>query len=298
MNRTLTYTITPQYAGYLIGDFLRAHGYSRHLIIHLKQTEKGILQNGEWAYINSALNPNDTLTIQIIEEETSEHIIPVKMELSIVYEDEDILVINKAADMPVHPSINNYDNSLANGLAFYFKEQNLPFVFRCINRLDRDTTGLVLLAKNMYSGCVLSDMVKNREIHREYLAVTEGKLEDSGTVDAPIGRKDDSIIERCIDFENGQTAVTHYTRIDYKNSFSLASIVLETGRTHQIRVHMKHIGHPLPGDFIYNPDYSRIKRQALHSHKLSFLHPVTKKAMTFSVPLPEDMKLLLFSTLP
>jgi 23S rRNA pseudouridine1911/1915/1917 synthase len=293
MNRVLTYTINSDYNKFTIDDYLRAIGFSRHVIIHLKQTENGILLNSKWAYVTNKLNTGDVLTLNIIEEQSSENIVPVKMDLNIIYEDEDILVVNKPADTPIHPSQNNYDNSLANGLAYYYREQNLPFVFRCMNRLDRDTTGLVLLAKNMYSSCVLSDMVKNRNIHREYLAVVEGKLDSSGTIYAPIARKEDSIIERCIDFDNGQSAITHYKCLEYKNNYSLASIKLETGRTHQIRVHMKYIGHPLPGDFIYNPNYEHIKRQALHSHRLCFIHPVTKKAMEFTAPLPDDIEVLI-----
>jgi 23S rRNA pseudouridine1911/1915/1917 synthase len=293
MNRILSYKIDAKYKSYQIGDYLREHGYSRNVIIHLKQTENGIVLNDEWAYITAALNSGDVLTLNILEEATSETIVPVKMDLDIIYEDEDIIVINKAANTPIHPSHNNYDNSLANGLAYYYQEQKLPFVFRCVNRLDRDTTGLVLLAKNMYSSCVLSNMVKNREVHREYLAVAEGQLEPQGTINAPINRKADSVIERCVDLLHGQTAITHYTSLAYKNNYSLASIVLETGRTHQIRVHMQYIGHPLPGDFIYNPNYKDIQRHALHSHKLHFTHPVTRKAMEFISPLPKDMQLLL-----
>lgn len=294
MNRTLIYTINDLHNQYTILDFLREYGYSGQLIIHLKQTTNGILLNNKWAYVRTVLQTGDTLTIQIIEEVSSENIVPVPIDLDIVYEDEDILVISKAANTPIHPSINNYDNSLANGVVYYYERQNLPYVFRCINRLDKDTTGLVLLAKNMYSSCILSNMVKNREIRREYLAITEGRLDDFGIIDAPIGRKETSIIERCIDFELGQRAVTHYTLIDYKNGYSLASIALETGRTHQIRVHMKSINHPLPGDFIYNPNYTHISRQALHSHKLSFLHPITKKELTFTSSMPADMHKLLY----
>ncbi|PXV96214.1 RluA family pseudouridine synthase [Lachnotalea glycerini] len=293
MNRTLTYIIDNQYTLYQIGDFLREQGYSRHVIIHLKQTENGILLNGNWVYINTVLNIGDCLTVNIIEETSSEHIVPVKMDLNIMYEDEDIIVINKSAHIAIHPSQNNFDNTLANGLAFYYQVQSLPFVFRCLNRLDRDTTGLVLLAKNMYSSCILSEMIRKREIHREYLAVAEGRLNTFGTINAPINRKDNSIIERCVDTINGQRAITHYKLLQYRNDYSLASITLETGRTHQIRVHMKHIGHPLPGDFIYNPNYRDINRQALHSHRLIFNHPVTKKAMEFVAPLPDDMQILI-----
>ena len=230
------------------------------------------------------------------------------MDLDIVYEDEDIMVINKPADMPIHPSLNNYYNSLANGLAWYFEKQNKPFIFRCVNRLDRDTSGLTLIAKHMLSAGILapmvaareilSSMVANREIHREYLAIVSGRISpESGTIDAPICRTEDSIIERHVDFEKGERAVTHYQLSEYKNGYSLLSIHLETGRTHQIRVHMKHIGFPLIGDSLYNPQEilpscnipRDITRQALHSHRLQFTHPITGERMDFIAPLPPDM---------
>ena len=213
--------------------------------------------------------------------------------MDIVYEDEDILVINKAADTPIHPSQGNYENSLANGVAGYFKHKGENVVFRCINRLDRDTTGLVVIAKNMLSGAVLNQAMIQREIHRIYLAVVKGELPESGTIDFPIARKEGSTIERCVDFECGEHAVTHVQCVEKNEKYSLAKIWLETGRTHQIRVHMNAIGHPLPGDFLYHPDFSEIGRQALHSWRLEFMHPVTGALMKFEQPLPEDMRKLL-----
>ena len=166
MNRTLQYRGNAENAGMQIGDFLRSQGYSRHVIIHLKKTEHGILLNGEWAYVGQTLKEGDVLEVHIIEEEFSEQIVARELPLTIIYEDEDLMVINKPADMPIHPSINNYDNTLANALMWYFEKQGQPFVYRCINRLDRDTTGLLIVAKNMLSGGILSDMSKKREIHR------------------------------------------------------------------------------------------------------------------------------------
>lgn len=142
----------------------------------------------------------------------------------------------------------------------------------------------------MYSASILSEMVANREIHREYLAIATGEIPEIGTIVASIGRVDGSTIERHVDEELGDYACTHYQRLAYNNGYSLVSLKLETGRTHQIRVHMKHIGHPLPGDFLYNPDYSVISRQALHSHKLSFKHPISEKMLEFVAELPEDMR--------
>lgn len=293
MLKILTYTMDEKEAGLSIEEFLRSRGYSRHLIVHLKKTDSGITVGGELKYITYLLKASDVLTIRLLEETSSETIVPVKMPIDIVYEDDDLLIINKASDTPVHPSQGNFSNTLANGLAYYYREQGRVFTFRCINRLDRDTTGLMILAKNMLSACILSDMVKSKSIRREYLAVAKGLLPDSGIIDAPIGRLPGSTIERFIDYENGDRSVTHFSRLEYRNGHSLAALRLETGRTHQIRVHMKHLGYPLPGDFIYCPDFAHIKRQALHSWRLSFSHPLTGTPMFFEVPLPEDMKQIL-----
>lgn len=286
MNRVLIYEIAAEHTGMKIGDFLRKTGYSRHVIIHLKKTENGILLNGEWAYVGQSLKEGDHLEIHIIEEESSEQIVSSELPLDIVYEDEDLLIINKPADMPIHPSINNYDNTLANALMWYYQQKGETFVYRCINRLDRDTTGLLIVAKNMLSGGILSDMSKKREIHREYLAIAEGEVPQEGVIDAPIARKEESVIERCVDFERGDRAVTHYWRLDYRNGYSLVRLKLETGRTHQIRVHMKYLGHPLTGDYLYNPDYRILNHQALHSWKLAFRHPVTGAQMQFKADPP------------
>ncbi len=294
MNRTLTYRITKQNNGQTIEQFLRSQGYSSQCIKELKKMPQSILINDEWQYMKHLLQSGETLIVQVQEETSYEKIPPVELPLDIVYEDEDILVINKPPHMPIHPSLNNYENSLANALAWYFAKQNKPFIFRCINRLDRDTSGLTIVAKHMLSAGILSAMVAERTIHREYLAIVRGEVSPpQGTIDAPIGRAGDSIIERKIDYEQGERAVTHYQLQEYQNDHSLLSVHLETGRTHQIRVHMKHIGFPLVGDYLYNPDMEFIKRQALHSHRLQFVHPITKEAMDFTAPLPEDMKQVL-----
>ena len=294
MNRTLTYSITGEDATQTIEQYLRERGYSSQCIKELKKQWGSILIDGTPQYMRVALKEGSTLSVHIQEESSSEKIPPVELPLDIIYEDEDLLVINKPADMPIHPSLNNYENSLANALAWYFAEQDKPFVFRCINRLDRDTSGLTIIAKHMLSAGILSTMVAERSIHREYLAIVRGMvMSERGTIDAPIGRKGGSIIERQIDYIGGERAVTHYTLKEYKNGHSLLSIHLETGRTHQIRVHMKHIGFPLIGDHLYNPDMEYMTRQALHSHRLQFTHPVTGESMDFIAPLPEDMRQVL-----
>jgi pseudouridine synthase, rluA family len=292
MTRDLEYKITAQDNGVTISEYLKKQGFSHAVIVQLKKIPESILLNGKWEYMGTRLNDGDCLFIHFEETDGSENIVAADLPLSICYEDEDILVVNKPADMPIHPSMNNYDNTLANAVCHYYQTQGIPYTFRCVNRLDRDTTGLTILAKHLISSAILNSEVSVRGISREYLAIVKGFTEDEGTVNAPIGRKEGSTIERQIDVLHGETAITHYKRLAYQNGLSLISLKLETGRTHQIRVHMKSIGHPLIGDFLYNPDFTKINRQALHSYRLRFTHPVTKKPLVFTAPLPEDMQAL------
>lgn len=313
MTRTLTYQI--QSDAQTVKQFLSAQGFSGQTIIALKKQHESILVNGIWVPVNHVLHYGDTLTITLSEIHSSEKIIPIALPLNIVYEDEDILVLNKPADMPIHPSLNNYENTLANGVAFYYHSQSTPFVFRCINRLDRDTTGLTIIAKNRLSAGILSEQMSRREISREYVAIVEGIVRpEHGTIDVPIARADGSTIERCVDNRNGERAVTHYQveKVNPAKNLTQIRLRLETGRTHQIRVHMAYAGHPLAGDFLYNPSvaYSAadkstdnatascpnaytINRQALHAQKLSFTHPITGEHLVFEAPLPKDMERLL-----
>lgn len=290
MKRTLSYTITNKNKADTIGAFLRDAGYSRRILIELKQNPEQICLNGTPSWLNTLLQIGDTLTLFLPDEPVSSDILPVNLPIDIVYEDEDLIILNKATGMPVHPSQGHHENTLANALAYRFASRGEHFVFRAVNRLDRDTTGLLLIAKHKISGAFLSAMTAKKEIRREYLAIVAGKPEGSGTIDLPIARKDGSTIERCIDMDHGEHAVTHYRCLDYRDDLgcSLVRLRLETGRTHQIRVHMKAIGHPLLGDFLYNPDYRFIERQALHSYTVAFRHPITGEAMEFTAPMPED----------
>lgn len=290
MERILNYHITEDADSLRVEQYLRRRGFSYQNLTQFKKMPESILINGVWSYMRTPLHSGDILTVHIRETESSPNIPPVELPLDIVYEDEDIVVVNKPAGMPVHPSLNNYRNSLANALMYYYQQQGKPFIFRCTNRLDRDTSGLTVIAKHMVSSSILSSMTARHEIEREYLAVVRGSVvPSSGTIDAPIGRTGSSLIERKIDFEHGERAVTHYHVVKEENGHSLVSLILETGRTHQIRVHMKYIGFPLVGDYLYNPDMEYIQRQALHSCRLSFRHPITGKHMEFTADLPEDM---------
>lgn len=296
MNRKLIYQITHFDAGMRVEQFLRRQGYSRQNLTNLKKMPQSILVNGQWYYLKQTLQAGDELIVHIQETESSAHIPPVELPLDILYEDEDLLVINKPAGMPIHPSRNNYENSLANALAWYYENQGIPFTFRCTNRLDRDTSGLTIVAKHMLSSSIFYEMVRSRQVHREYLAIVRGKVTpSSGTINAPLARKEGVLVERMVDFIHGEPAVTHYRTVEYQNGHSLISLQLETGRTHQIRVHMKYLGYPLIGDYLYNPDMEYIKRQALHSYRMKFTHPITKEPMEFTAPLPDDMALFGFT---
>ena len=290
MNRNIDYIIDEDSAGLRVEQFLRRKRYSGQNLSEIKRMPKSILVNGVHYYMRQELSKGDHLQVRICETKNSEKIPPTNLPLDIIYEDEDLLVLNKPAGMPIHPSLNNYTNSMANALAYYFQSQGKPFIFRCCNRLDRDTSGLTIVSKHLVSGSILSDMTKYREVHREYLAIARGSVTPSkGTIQAPLGRKEGTIIERTVDWEHGEDAVTHYKVVKEANGHSLVSLRLETGRTHQIRIHMKYLGYPLIGDYLYNPDMEYMTRQALHSHHMEFTHPITGEHMSFTAPLPEDM---------
>ena len=290
MQRTFYYKIEEAYHGQTISSYLKGKGYPHAVMIHLKKTPEGILLNGQWEYVNTRLSSGDFLEIRLIEESSSQNIQPLYAPFSIVYEDADILVVNKPANMPIHPSINHYEHTLANAVCYYYENQGIPYTFRCANRLDKDTTGLTIIAKHMLSSAILSQDVANRAVHRKYLAIVKGETNNFGTIDAPIGRKDASAILRVIDYTHGEKAITHYEEIASKKGYTLLSLQLETGRTHQIRVHMASIGHPLIGDYLYHEASTELPRQALHSYCLEFYHPITKDLLHFTAPLPSDMQ--------
>lgn len=295
MYRHFSYQIPTSALGHSVEEFLKSKGYSHPIIVSLRKDPKGILIHGEKVYTTHLLQAGEILDISINEETSSPNIVPMPVPFSIIYEDEDLLVINKPSNTPIHPSQGNYENTLANGLAYYFQQKNCAFIYRAINRLDRDTTGLLIIAKHSLSAAILSRMVAKREISRNYLAIVDGIPEEHSIIEAPISRVDGSTIERCVNFSNGDYAKTEFWRLKTMKDRSLIRLKLATGRTHQIRVHMKYIGHPLLGDFVYHPDYHYIQRQALHSYSLDFIHPITNEAMHFIAPLPDDMVLALNS---
>ena len=237
-------------------------------------------------------NSGDVIEIDFATPENSSNIVPTKMKLDIIYEDDWFVVINKPAGIPIHPSRLHYTDSLSNGIKFYFDSIGLAKKIRPVNRLDLGTSGLVIFAKCEYIQECFARQMANKTFQKEYLCFVNGILEQKiGTIDLPIARKKDSIIERCIDKNNGQPSVTHYEVMKEFSNYSLVKCKLETGRTHQIRVHMAAIGHPLLGDTLYGTESSLINRQALHSYRISCIHPITKNRLVFEIDLPIDMKM-------
>ena len=262
---------------------------SDRLITKLKKANK-IYLNSLPTYTKKSVTVGDTVSVLIDFEEDNSNIVASNIPLNIIYEDDYLLVLNKPANIAIHPSILHFYNSLSNGVKFYFDKLGLKKKIRIVNRLDRNTSGIVILAKNEYIQECLIKQMKTNEFKKEYLAIAKGILESkSGTLNFPIARKEGSIIERTVS-SDGDSAITHYDVVKEFNNLSLVHIVLETGRTHQIRVHFSHIGHPILGDTLYGSPSELINRQALHSYKLTFIHPVTKKVVSLEAPLPNDIK--------
>ncbi|MBE6740717.1 MAG: RluA family pseudouridine synthase [Ruminococcaceae bacterium] len=280
--RTIEFLIDENSSGVKIRDYLRNFGVSSSLLTKLKNTENGITKNGVFAKTIEMLETGDVLRIII---ENSGHMpTPTKMDIEVCYEDDDILVLNKPAFLPVHESLNHRGDTLSNFVSYYLNEDT---AFRAVFRLDRDTSGLILIAKHELSASKLAGKIK-----KDYYAVVEGEIKEGGTINLPIARCGESIIKRRVD-SNGERAVTHYEPVSHKNSNTLLKINLETGRTHQIRVHFSHIGHPLLGDELYGGSTALINRQALHCKAIYFTHPVTEKEIAISCDFPEDIKKLI-----
>lgn len=293
---------------------------SDRLFLKLKRLQK-IFLNHEVVYVHHPIQKGDLIECDLYYEEDNSNIVPTSMPLSVLYEDDAYLVINKPAGIPVHPSCDHYTDSLSNGVRYYFDQIGLHKKIRPVNRLDKDTSGLVIFAKNEYIQECLVKQMKSKEFIKKYIAIVEGHLDkNKGTISAPISRKENSIIERCVN-ENGETAITRYQVLNNReinkllenskceginniskcsnciqttnSKLEIVECTLETGRTHQIRVHFAHLGHPLLGDTLYGSPSPLISRQALHCYSMSFTHPITKKTLTYQSSLPKDINFLI-----
>ncbi|MGM8212682.1 RluA family pseudouridine synthase [Virgibacillus sp. W0430] len=286
----MQWKITEKHNGITIKDYLQnVKQFSRRMLKVVKFKGGNILINGSPQNVTYVLRTGDILSIQMPEEAVGAYMNAQHIPLSILYEDDALLIIDKRAGIATIPSRNHPDHTIANGLLAYYRDKNLPYTVHVVTRLDKDTSGLLLIAKHRYSHSLLDKTLKNKKITRKYKAIVQGRLKmESGIIDAPIGRKEGSIIERQVN-KSGQRAVTHYKMIRASTNYSLVEIKLETGRTHQIRVHFSHLGHPLVGDDLYGGSLCQMTRQALHCAEIRVEHPLTKEILTFQSPLPNDM---------
>ena len=292
LKRFNTYIIDKENDGIKLGVYLKSRlMMSRNGLIKVKKS--GSLKvNGCKAHTDIIIKAGDKVEFEL-PDRNSENILPEFMPLDIIFEDDYLIVINKEAGIPTHPSRNHYMGTLANGLMCHWMEEDRDITIRPVNRLDKNTSGLVIFAKSSHIQHLMSIEDYRSKITKEYLAVVQGVVEaDSGTVDAPIAREKLNSIRRVVR-EDGAEAVTHYSVIERYEDCSLLEIVPETGRTHQIRVHMAHLGYPLLGDELYGGSQERIKRHALHAHRISMLHPIENRMLEFSAQIPSDMKELI-----
>ncbi|NEU29646.1 RluA family pseudouridine synthase [bacterium LRH843] len=291
---TLRWTVGSNCNKQLLRFFLREQCYiSRRALADIKFNGGLILLNGNEVTVRAVVQEGDTVTISLPAEMVSESLSPENIPLHIIYEDEHLLVIHKEAGMPTIPSREHPTHTLANAVLGYYENKKIPATFHAVNRLDKDTSGLLLVAKHRLAHDRLSKLQQAGKVRRFYHAIVEGYLEKNvGTIQAPIGRDESSIIARKVS-EDGQYAITHYSVKLTTGEITLVEIELETGRTHQIRVHFSHLGHPLLGDDLYGGKRDRICRQALHCSRIEFEHPFEKRKQEFKLELPHDMKSLI-----
>ena len=285
--RQFLYTIPPEQNLQTVEHYLKTvHGYSRRIITRLKQQPEHILLNDRHVRMIDLLHTADQLKVVLTE---STDILPnPNLSVEIVYEDEDIIIFNKPASMPVHPARRHLEDTLANFFVYHIQRQGQAATFRPINRLDGDTTGLCLVAKNALSAKLLT-----KQVQKEYTAILCGLLpENQGEINLPIAAAPDSVIRRQVD-PNGQPSITQYSVEQRKNGYTLVRVHLLTGRTHQIRVHFSHLGYPLAGDALYGGSQKDICRHALCCNKLNFIHPISTKPMSFCINIQDDLENLL-----
>ncbi len=276
----------------MLKEFLKERSISKSALTDIKFKGGRITVNDTEQNVRYMVKRGDRVSVAFPVEKPSEGLLPEEIPLKIIYEDDYLLIVEKPFGMNTIPSREHPAGSLANALVGYYVKKGIAATTHIVTRLDKDTSGIVLIAKHRHVHHLLSEQQKARLVKRNYTALAEGTfVHKSGTINAPIGRCDDSIIEREVRAD-GQTAVTHYKVLSQLSDFAAVELSLETGRTHQIRVHLSYIGHPLMGDDLYGGSRTKIARQALHCSKLAFIHPITGRELECSISLPEDMKRL------
>lgn len=293
----MDFLIGKETEGKTVLTFLRhTVGISGAMLRHLKYIPDGIEVNGSHVTVRHVLLCGELLSIKSEDCAPSESIVPSDIEIDIAYEDEDIVVPDKPPFMPTHPSHGHFDDTVANALCKRYENSGAPFVFRPINRLDRNTSGLVLIARNRMAASRLSEAMKRGEIRKEYIAILDGMLPSlEGEIETYIKRAEKSIIVRCVcgEDEGGDYALTRYKVLFSDGVHTVVRAAPITGRTHQLRVHFAHLGAPILGDDMYGKESEHISRHALHAERLSFPHPKDGREMTLESPLPKDMRELL-----
>ncbi len=300
----LVYIVPPEEDGWTLKTVLRNKMHiSRKLLSRLKLTEKGITVNGARRYVNVPVHAGDRIEVRMLQEQ-SEHIVPQPIPLCILHEDDHLLIVNKEAGAIVHPTHGHYINTIANAVVHYWRQKGENYRFRPVHRLDQETSGVLAIAKNPFAHQYISEQMQACRVLKEYVALVHGTVaQDEGTIDAPIGRDPLKPHLRIVT-ETGRTAVTHFVVEQRYKEATIVRLRPETGRTHQIRVHMKHLGHPLVGDKLYGPALpdteaaGLIERHALHAARLAFTHPGSKRWVEFAAELPEDMRRLAASLNP
>ncbi|MCM3734800.1 RluA family pseudouridine synthase [Bacillus cytotoxicus] len=289
-------TVPAEWAGRTIESILKEEWQVPKKLLHKYRMEKSILVNGEGKRWSEQLQKEDKLQVHMFIHEEYD-VEPEFYDIEVIYEDDHVLIVNKPIQVDTHPANKGGTGTLANYVAFHLQMQGIETKVRHIHRLDKDTTGGVVFAKHALAGVIMDRLLTERKIKRTYMALVEGKVQKKrGKIDAPIGRDRHHASRRRVS-EKGDRAVTHYEVMQYskENNITLVKVQLETGRTHQIRVHMSYLGHPLIGDVLYGGTTNRLSRQALHAAHITMLHPITKQQIEADIPLPHDFSRILHS---
>ena len=282
----MKFKITRAKDAVILRSFLKETlGISARTVTALKGRANGILLNGQSVTVRAQLKVGDTLSLALEDTESNENLLPRPLPLSVLYEDKHLTLVNKSGDMPTHPSQGHFEDTLANALAYRYRD--VPYVFRAITRLDRETSGVVLTARTAADAHALSLSLQSGAFEKSYFALVRGSAPISGEIDAPIRRKPNAVLLREI-HPSGAPAITRYIRLATRDGYSLLSVFPQTGRTHQIRLHLASIGHPICGDFLYGAEDKTFPRTLLHAARLAFPHPATGERMSFFAPLPTD----------
>lgn len=290
----LKFEVKNDEAGMKLREYLKKNAQLSTRLIKGAAIQGRIEVNNKVEKLNYVLKEKDVIGFEVKKEE-SQNIEPEKMDLEVIYEDSDLIVVNKSPGIVVHPTKSYPHGTLANGLIYYFRDKGEDCIVRLVSRLDMDTSGLIIVAKNQFSHMALARDMQKEEFQKSYLAVVHGNITESeGTIDLPIYRPTDDSIKRVVD-ERGQKSITHFKVVKSFEKGDLVRLTLETGRTHQIRVHLSHLGHPIFGDSLYGveDDSLLIKRQALHAYRLAFPHPRSGELIELESDLPEDIEELI-----